>query len=208
MLHEGGEGGDCVRDFKACSIDGCHGNAHISANGATGLCCAHYKRKRKTGDPLGSQKKDGPALSWIKEHASFDLDECLLWPFSRQRQGYGCARYAGRGQLAHRVMCIIAHGDPQHPDMDAAHTCGKGHEGCVNPKHLRWATRSANLADKVAHGTSNRGMNNPLAKLTEEDVRRIREMRGALPQDEIALMFGIDQSNVSKIQTGHSWFWM
>jgi DNA-binding transcriptional regulator YiaG len=92
--------------------------------------------------------------------------------------------------------------------MDAAHSCGKGHEGCVNPAHLRWDTRSGNFSDKLAHGTDNRGEKSPVSKLTESDVIKIREMRGTVSQSQLAKMFNIDQSNVSKIQSGHSWSWL
>jgi hypothetical protein len=57
---------------------------------------------------------------------------------------------------AHRVMCEIAHGPKPAPGFVAAHTCGKGREGCVNPRHLRWASQKENMADKLLHGTSNR----------------------------------------------------
>lgn len=193
--------------FSSCSIADCAGNAHRLANGATGLCCAHYKRKRKTGDPLGSLRKDGEALEWLKRSFAAPTDECVAWPFSRNPQGYGYLRFNNRTQLAHRVACELAHGDPA-PGMDAAHSCGKGHDGCVNPRHLRWDTRSGNFSDKLRHGTANRGERNSLAKLTRDDILRIRSLRGAVTQKQIADEYGIDPSNVSKIQTGVSWFWL
>lgn len=51
-------------------------------------------------------------------------------------------------------MCQKAHGDPPSPKHDAAHSCGRGHEGCVNPNHLSWKTKKQNQADRITHGTS------------------------------------------------------
>lgn len=193
--------------FSACLIEGCEGNSHYTAYGSSGLCCAHYKRKKKTGDPLGSQKKDGPALAWLKQAAASVKDECVIWPYARNPKGYGQVRVNQKIYLAHRVVCEIAHG-PAEPGMDAAHSCGNGHEGCVNPSHLRWDSRSGNFGDKLEHGTSNRGERNSLAKLSRDDIVRIRGLKGEMTQKQIASEYDIDQSNVSKIQTGVSWFWL
>lgn len=196
-----------AEDFKPCSVTDCKGNAHRSANGATGLCCAHYKRKQKTGDPLGSLRKDGPAIGWLKAHIGHEGDECLIWPFFSNSTGYGSVRLNQKTFLAHRLMCIFAHGEPAGR-MDAAHSCGRGSEGCVNPNHLRWASRSENTFDKVGHGTDNRGVRNPLSKLKDSEIQEIRDLRGSLSQSAIAKIYGVDQSNISVIQTGKSWSWL
>jgi hypothetical protein len=193
--------------FKSCSVVDCKGNSHYSAYGSSGLCCSHYKRKKKTGDPLGSQRKEGPAIGWLKAHVAHSSDDCLAWPFSRGLQGYGSVRLEQKTYLAHRLMCMLAHGLPDGK-LDAAHSCGKGHEGCVNPSHLRWATRAINCADKLGHGTDNRGEKSPLSKLLKSEVEEIRSLRGHMTQPEIAAIYGIVQSNVSKIQTGDSWSWL
>lgn len=193
--------------FKSCAVVDCKGNSHYSAYGSGGLCCSHYKRKKKTGDPLGSQRKEGPALSWLKSHALHKSDDCLFWPFSRNPQGYGLVRLNQKTFLAHRIMCALSHGDTLEK-LDAAHSCGKGHEGCVNPSHIRWDTRSGNFADKLEHGTDNRGEKSPVSKLLQSEVEEIRRLRGKLTQPEIAAIYGVTQSNVSKIQTGDSWSWL
>lgn len=43
---------------------------------------------------------------------------------------------------------------------------------CINPAHLRWATRAENEQDKITHGRSNRGRSKAL---TGVRVRRIRK---------------------------------
>lgn len=102
-------------------------------------------------------------------------------------------------------MCILAHGEPHAENLEAAHYCGKGHEGCVNPKHLRWATASENQMDRVAHGTSNRGERQWMAKLTEEKVREIRLLARVMSARRVARMFGITHSHVQDIVAGRRW---
>ncbi len=63
-------------------------------------------------------------------------------------------------------------------------TCPKGMECCHNNgdpednriQNLRWDTKSNNQMDRIGHGTDCRGSKNPIAKLTEEDVIKIRQM--------------------------------
>lgn len=191
--------------FKHCSVSGCNRNAHRIYKGSKGMCNAHYERWRKYGDPRRGMVFRGEAIEWIKNHSVGTSEECLGWPYSRNKFGYGIVRYQGKTMLAHRVMCLIAHGKPENPKMDSAHYCGNGAKGCVNPRHLRWDTRAGNCADKLKHGTDNRGTKSPNAKLTNADVDEIKKMRGKVSQMLLAKRFGVDQSNICKIQLGKSW---
>lgn len=87
---------------------------------------------------------------WIERHAAtFDSDECLIYPFKRYVNGYGGTWVNSVETYAHRHMCKVAHGDAPSPDHEAAHSCNNGKKGCINPKHLRWATHAENMADTV-----------------------------------------------------------
>lgn len=87
----------------------------------------------------------------------------------------------------------------------------KKHECCHgdgNPQNnlmgnLRWDTTAANQADRVKHGTSNRGERCGSAKLTEQQVRAIRE--DTRIQRLIALDYGIRANTVSRIKSGARW---
>ena len=87
----------------------------------------------------------------------------------------------------------------------AAHSCGHGDEGCVNPSHLRWATPQENSDDMVLHGTQACGEKNGWSKLTASQVREIRGLKGEMPQRAVAERFGTSQSNVSLIHLGRAW---
>lgn len=186
-----------------CIVPGCDRQPR-----AKQLCLAHYERMKNHGDPLSGGTHVGAPLEWLVEHIRHAGDECLIWPFARFPDGNGQVRFRGRSQKASRVMCILAHGEPAGPRLEAAHSCGKGHEACVSQRHLRWDTPKGNCADKIIHGTHNRGERNYAAKLTEGDVIRIRALSGRLHQRQIAEMFGVSRMTVSDIFLRRTWAWL
>ncbi len=142
---------------------------------------------------------------------AYEGDDCLVWPFYRMQNGYAPIniRMTQQKTVVSRVVCEKHNGPPPTPKHEAAHSCGKGHEGCVNKRHLSWKTAADNQADRVAHGTSNRGERQWMAKLTPSRVIEIRQLASSkLPQREIAKRFGIEQSWVSRIVTRNSWAWL
>src|SRR5690606_35281135 len=103
-------------------------------------------------------------------------DECLFWPFSRNESGYGTIKVDRKSGIASRYICELVNGAPPSASYDAAHSCGKGHMGCVNPHHLSWKTRLENVEDMEVHGTRLRGEKATKAKLSEKEVIRIRQL--------------------------------
>ena len=196
-----------MAEQRLCSVGGC-GKPHY----ANGYCRNHNHRFKKHGDPHAGRSGMGEPLRWLREHVSHGSDECLTWPFARRDGTYG--RYhdpeTKKQRYAHREMCRLAHGDPPSPSHEAAHSCGKGHEGCVNPQHLRWDTRKGNASDRVKHGTENRGERNGCAKLTESCVKRIRALasKSGNTQNDIAATFDISRATVSDIVRGRRWGWL
>jgi hypothetical protein len=116
--------------------------------------------------------------------------------------------HEGRISRVSRIVCEKFNGPPPTSKHEAAHSCGKGHEGCVSGRHLRWDTPKGNQADRLKHGTHNRGERQPRAKLTEHDVRWIRSVIGTRPQREIAQMFGVHPCVISEIKIGRKWAWL
>lgn len=196
--------------FKACSIPDCNGNAHADAKGARGWCRAHYHKWNRYGDPLGGRTRIGEAERWLQRHVRYSADECLIWPFSKGSRGYGRVQIGEQKLPAHREMCARAHGDPPTPKHEAAHSCGNGHLGCVNPRHLRWDTHQGNMSDTLEHGTHTRGERQPTHKLTEADVRSIRVAYagGTVSQQALACKFGIGQAQVGRIIRRERWAWL
>lgn len=186
--------------MKKCSVEGCEKAAQKRQ-----FCGAHYKRFWRHGDPLGGTASPGVPLAWIMEHASFDGDECLPWPFARGSDGRGGLYYQGQMSKPANVMCEIAHG-PRPDGGVCAHSCGQGNIGCCNPRHLRWTDQAGNEADKLLHGTSNRGERNGMRKLRESDVIEIYAATGS--EREIGLRYGVGAGAVHSIKNGLTWAWL
>jgi hypothetical protein len=193
--------------FRRCSIEGCEGDANPYAKGARGMCGRHYTRWRRHGDPQSGYADKMEATNWLHNTAvPYTGDDCLTWPFRKNIYGRAVIGSEGRSKQAHRWICEIVHGEPPTPKHHAAHSCGKGHEACVNPNHLRWATAKENFADKVVHGTNQCGERHGCAKLTEEQVLEIRR-RSAAGETNAALSkeFGVVPSAIWNIFNRKRW---
>lgn len=145
----------------------------------------------------------GKTAQWLRDHADYPHDYCLIWPFTRCR-GYGQFGFKGKNHYAHRFMCELRHGPPPSPDHEAAHSCGRGHEGCVNPSHLSWKTRSENLRDSALHGTQARNTHGTQGRVSMGEAHQIRLLKGVKLQREVAEEFGISESTVSDIWLGRT----
>jgi hypothetical protein len=133
-------------------------------------------------------------------------EKCWFWPFTRNPNGYAEITLNGKKARVHRLICERVHGPAPEANLDAAHSCGNGHFGCINPHHVRWDTRSGNCADKTRHGTDNRGSRHPMAKLSETNVRYIRAMsEQGLTKVQLAEQFKVSPGNIALIVSRKSW---
>lgn len=137
-----------------------------------------------------------------------DGDHCLIWPFGRMASGYGQMTWRGVKSYPHRVVCELAHGAPPDRNYQAAHDCGNGKHGCVNPHHLRWATAKENMADNIRHGKTVRGHRAPTVKLTESDVLQIKKDLPTVSGIELAQRYGVSRSAIHLIKKGRNWAWV
>jgi len=185
-----------------CSVTGCD-----AITVARGYCKKHYLRWHKHGDPeilLIVKTPIGIARKWLEEHILFSDENCLSWPFYRHsKDGRGITWRDGKHAFASRVMCEMVNGPPPTQKHQAAHSCGKAHEACINPKHLSWKTPKENAADKLLHGTKNEGERHGMSKITEIDIPLIRAATGTLY--EIGDQFGISYSMACKIRRRKNW---
>lgn len=85
--------------------------------------------------------------------------------------------------------------------MEARHLDGTRNNNRL--ENLCWGTKSENMMDKVAHGTSSRGAACGNAKLTKDDVLAIRAHNGS--QQEVADKFGISQVHAGRIINRECW---
>ncbi|SFQ33705.1 hypothetical protein [Nitratireductor indicus] len=139
---------------------------------------------------------------------NYEGDDCLIWPFQREQKGYAVFAYKRRSTLAGNIVCNNVFGPPPTDRHQAAHSCGNGSGGCVNPKHLRWATPEENEADKKIHGTVVRGEAVKNSKLTVSDVRAIRSLRATHTARDLAEKFGVSRVNIWRVLNGSRWGWV
>lgn len=183
---------------RICSVQDCGKPVY-----GRGWCKYHHQRWYRRGDPLHAPHV-GKHERWIAEVAlQHHSDECLLWPFGRGNYGYGETCVGERKFGAHRIVCERAHGPAPDGKNDAAHSCGC--RMCVNPRHLRWASRKENADDMLHHGTKLIGEKHGYAKLTEANVREIRRLKGLVHSKELAERFGISERYVRGIQERRTW---
>jgi len=143
---------------------------------------------------------NGQRAAWIRANLDFPhKDWCLIWPFARSDTGY--AIFGEPPRKVHRLMCEHRHGPAPTPEHHAAHSCDRGHDGCVNPWHLDWKTPSDNQYDRYRDGAAPR----PRYKLTPEQAREIRDLKGLEHTKDTAARYGIRESNVRLIQSGKTW---
>ena len=93
---------------------------------------------------------------------------------------------------------------PRQANMQVAHNDGVPRNCSV--WNLRYDTQSGNEADKLRHGTHNRGDKSHYAKLTWDQVSEIRMMaKSGVYQTKIGAMFGVRNTTVWHIVHNKSW---
>lgn len=132
---------------------------------------------------------------------------CWVWTGARHslRTPYGQFWWKGRIWRAHRIAWMLAHG-PIPPELLVCHHCDN--HPCVNPDHLFLGTVRDNTVDSFRKKRSRgkTGTTNGRAKLSENDVRQIRNLSGSgIGRVELAKRFGISKFHVSKIVRRESW---
>ncbi len=135
---------------------------------------------------------------------------CWHWTASPGTAGYGqigVGGRAGRPVGAHRVAWELYRG--AIPDgLFVLHSCDN--KLCVKPAHLFLGTQLDNIHDMMSKGRDVRnapkGERAGLAKLTNQDVRRIRKLYATgRTQYELAEQFDVGQSTISSITRRQTW---
>lgn len=137
-------------------------------------------------------------------------NNCWSWKASKEA-GYGRMLFDGKLQLAHRISYQIHYG-PLDDDICVLHTCDN--RECTNPNHLFLGTRLDNNRDRQRKGRSSGGKNggapmgtrNGMAKLSESDVRMIKQLlQQRINRKLLAERFSISISTIDHIATNKKW---
>lgn len=129
---------------------------------------------------------------------------CWLWQGLVRADGYGYLFFAGAQRRAHRVAWMLFRGEIGS-GLAVCHKCDV--RACVNPEHLFLGTPDDNAQDMVAKGRTLRGEEHISAKLTAEQVSRIKTMlaEDRMHVSEIARQFGVAYTTIQAIKTGKTW---
>lgn len=146
---------------------------------------------------------------WARVDRSGGPDAC--WPWMRGRSGrsgrfdYGATAWQGRTRGSHVVAYEISYG-PLPEGCLVCHSCDN--PPCCNPAHLFPGTVATNADDMVRKGRANtpRGEQNGQAKLTEDQVREIRQrLAWGWRQQQLASLYGVGIMAISDIKRRRSW---
>lgn len=154
----------------------------------------------------------------------YEVDQNGCWNWTRARnKGYGIINAMNRTFSAHRVSYELSCG-PIPEGKSVCHKCDN--PACINPEHLWLGSHSENMADMKDKGRGakppvhcgedhwrhrypekvKRGADNPIAKLTDEQVIQMRRdyIAGA-KNAELAERYGLSPNSVQDITLGRSW---
>ncbi len=211
---------------RACSVPGCD-RPHFGH----GLCSLHYRRVRSTGttDP----PIDRITLFWSRIQKA-DGDACWPWQGHTGATDH-CRFGSGKGRVgAHRYAYELTYG-PIPAGMCVCHRCDNppccnpahlflgtkadnNHDTKAKGRAARGDNHGTHLhPESVPRGAQHhtvlhperrpRGKANKLAKLTDAAVMTLRQMyaRHEATQTELARLFGVRQTTISRIVLRQSW---
>lgn len=118
-------------------------------------------------------------------------------------KGYWRIRFGKNGPKLHVAALVLAAfvGPRPSPQHEAAHNDGDKSRNVLG--NLRWDTAKGNRADMRAHGTLPQGERQWCSKLSEDQVREMRN--SSETHVYFARKFGVTASLVGQIRRGKWW---
>ena len=112
-----------------------------------------------------------------------------------------CDRLPRRHPYVHQLV-LEAFVGPAPAGMQVAHINGNPLDNRLS--NLRYETPAENQADRIRHGTDLAGSRHPQARLSEADVRAIRQLyaAGGVSYAGLGVRFGISKTQVGQIVRG------
>lgn len=142
---------------------------------------------------------------WDNVAISTQVD-CWLWKGRPSTQGYGRFSFRHNAYKAHRIAYFLVNGR-LNDNLLVLHTCDM--RLCCNPAHLYQGDAKRNSQDALKRGRHTRmyGEQNGKAKLTEKEVRSIRNryQKGDITQKTLAQYHGVGETAIYYICKGERW---
>ncbi len=141
---------------------------------------------------------------WAKVH--IDSSACWEWTAGRVTDGYGCFWVDGRNIRANRMSWQMFYGEIP-PGIFVLHRCDN--PACVRPDHLFLGTNADNMRDCAQKGRIANGERQGLARLTHDQVKKIRELLAAgQGLTSLAREFRVTPQQIYNIKHKKSWGWL
>jgi hypothetical protein len=155
--------------------------------GTQRICSVDWRSKRRR------RRTD----DFVEQVCAMQTDECVLWPYGMNSQGYGVSR----GKKVHRTICEIVHGAPPLDKRLACHSCGV--KRCVNHRHIYWGSPQQNRDDGRRMGEWPVGSDHGSAKLTDQQIREIRMSNGTCR--EVGRQYGVSHTTIERVRNRTNW---
>ncbi len=135
-------------------------------------------------------------------------DDCWVWTAAQDKDMYGKFRLVKNGEAidirAHQYAWELYTGRPVPKGIKVCHKCD--HPYCVNPTHLFLGTTLDNNQDATQKGRNPHGETHGRSKLTEEQVKEIRELdKLSVSHVQLSIQFGVAESTISDICLMKTW---
>jgi len=191
---------------KSCRINGCEQSVTASE-----LCVTHYHQEWRDKQALTDEERqlkypeetlqESTLRFWQRVQLTADETRCWLLGTGR-RQTYGTHSFGKQKWYGHHFAWFITHG--YKSTMVLRHSCDTPR--CVNPNHLSEGTHADNMRDKVERQRQPYGEQVWLAKLTDNDVRQIRQLlQSGMKQTEVAKLFPVSSITIGQIHLKKTW---
>ena len=190
---------------RACDFCGTVYMAGISdlARGKHLTCSLVCGQRNRPPMPKRPVATDDELWARIRARITVTPTGCWEWGGKLDRDGYGFIGVKDVRWRVHRLAYKLHTGIEPTADQHVCHRCDN--PPCCNPDHLFLGTAADNAADRKAKGRTRyvlpppaRGEANHAAKLTDDQVREIRDSTG--PRTEIAIQFGVHPEYVTALR--------
>ena len=124
---------------------------------------------------------------------------------STDREGYPSVYLKGYGKMwIHRLIARAFLGPKPSGKREVRHLDGNKENN--SPWNLAWGTAKENAQDRILHGRTLCGSRHHQAKLTEDDIREIRRLRGeGVSRNAIAKKYSLHPGTIASIVARRAW---
>lgn len=144
-----------------------------------------------------------PVIDRFLSYVRLDASGCWLWIGGTSWNGYGRFKVDYKSIRAHRFSYAYFIGDIQANEV-IRHKCNN--PACVNPLHIVKGSIQDNVDDREAQHRGAKGSQVGTAKLTEEQIPKIRSLLGmGMSIADVAELYNVGRTTISYIGLNKTW---